>query len=60
VLSAMAEGLSNRQIADRLYLTIPAVSRHVANILHKLDLPPGEENRRVRAILIWLKSETTG
>jgi len=56
----MAEGLSNRQIADRLYLTIPAVSRHVANILHKLDLPPGEENRRVRAILIWLKSETTG
>ena len=57
VLSLMAEGLSNSQIGDRLVLSRTAVSKHVANIFMKLDLPPGEENRRVRAVLTWLREE---
>ena len=47
VLALMAEGLSNGQIARRLVLSDGAVAKHVANIFLKLDLPPGEENRRV-------------
>jgi DNA-binding NarL/FixJ family response regulator len=58
VLVLMAQGLSNAQIADRLAVSAPAVSKHVANIFLKLDLPPGEDNRRVRAVLAWLRAES--
>ena len=54
VLTLMAEGLSNGRIAQRLMVSDGAVAKHVANIFLKLDLPPGEENRRVRAVLAWL------
>ncbi|MGO1591357.1 MAG: response regulator transcription factor [Ancrocorticia sp.] len=57
VLSLMAEGLSNSQIGEKLVLSRTAVSKHVANIFMKLDLPPGEDNRRVRAVLTWLRAE---
>lgn len=55
VLQLMAEGLSNAQICERLFLSGAAVSKHVANVFGKLDLPPGEDNRRVRAVLLWLR-----
>lgn len=54
VLELMAQGLSNSQIEARLHLSRAAVSKHVAAIFLKLDLPPGEDNRRVRAVLAWL------
>lgn len=54
VLDFMARGLSNSQIAERLVISPAAVAKHVAAILLKLDLPPSEENRRVRAILAYL------
>jgi DNA-binding CsgD family transcriptional regulator len=38
VLVLVAEGLTNRQIAERLTLSEHTVHRHVANILLKLDL----------------------
>ncbi|WP_040156148.1 LuxR C-terminal-related transcriptional regulator [Mobilicoccus massiliensis] len=60
VLRLMAEGLSNTQIADRLVLSAAAVSKHVANVFLKLDLPPGEDNRRVRAVLTWLRAAEKG
>ena len=56
VLELMAQGLSNAQIAERLVLSDGAVAKHVANIFRGLDLQPGEENRRVRAVLAWLHS----
>ncbi|QPL04751.1 MULTISPECIES: LuxR C-terminal-related transcriptional regulator [Actinomyces] len=56
VLALMAEGLSNTQVAERLVLSDGAVAKHVANILAKLDLPPGEDTRRVRAVLTWLRA----
>jgi LuxR family maltose regulon positive regulatory protein len=39
VLSLLAQGLTNRQIAERLVLSEHTVHRHVSSILRKLDLP---------------------
>ena len=39
VLRLLAEGLTNRQIAERLVVSEHTVHRHVTNILRKLDLP---------------------
>jgi DNA-binding NarL/FixJ family response regulator len=49
--------LSNTQISQRLVLSRTAVSKHVSNIFMKLDMPPGEDNRRVRAVLTWLRAK---
>ncbi|ALE05946.1 LuxR family transcriptional regulator [Arthrobacter sp. ERGS1:01] len=57
VLTMMAEGESNKDIADALYLSNAAVSKHVANVFLKLGMPPGEDNRRVKAILTWLEHQ---
>jgi DNA-binding NarL/FixJ family response regulator len=38
VLSLVAEGLTNHDIAQRLVLSDHTVNRHVANILRKLGL----------------------
>ncbi|MCR2053257.1 response regulator transcription factor [Actinomyces bowdenii] len=56
VLALMAEGLANSQIAQQLILSEGAVAKHIANVFLKLDLPPGEDNRRVRAVLTWLRA----
>lgn len=56
VLELMAQGLSNTDIADRLFLSRAAVAKHVASIFRGLGLQPGEDNRRVRAILEYLDS----
>jgi LuxR family transcriptional regulator, maltose regulon positive regulatory protein len=39
VLSLLADGLTNRQIAERLVVSEHTVHRHVTNLLRKLDLP---------------------
>jgi LuxR family transcriptional regulator, maltose regulon positive regulatory protein len=39
VLQLVAEGLTNRQIAERLVISEHTVHRHVTNILRKLDVP---------------------
>lgn len=54
VLSLMAKGAANQQIAEQLVVSTAAVAKHVANIFSKLDLGPTEDNRRVRAILAYL------
>lgn len=57
ILQLMSEGLSNQQIQDTLFLSAGAVSKHVASVFTKLDLPPGEDNRRVRAVLAYLTAQ---
>ncbi|MCL2316192.1 MAG: response regulator transcription factor [Actinomycetia bacterium] len=57
VLALMAGGASNAQIAARLVVSPAAVAKHVANIFAKLDLGPGEDNRRVRAVLAYLDAD---
>jgi ATP/maltotriose-dependent transcriptional regulator MalT len=39
VLCLVADGLTNRQIAERLVISEHTVHRHVTNMLRKLDLP---------------------
>jgi LuxR family transcriptional regulator, maltose regulon positive regulatory protein len=39
VLQLLADGLTNRQIAERLVVSEHTVHRHVTNMLRKLDLP---------------------
>ena len=38
VLHLIAEGLSNQEIADALYITLKTVKTHVSNILSKLEV----------------------
>ncbi len=38
VLTLIAEGLTNREIADELYISIKTVQAHRANIMEKLDM----------------------
>jgi DNA-binding CsgD family transcriptional regulator len=55
VLGLMAEGRSNRAIAESLVITERAVERHVTSIFAKLNLTPApEDHRRVRAVLVFL------
>ena len=57
VLALMAEGRSNVAIAQRLFVTEKAVSKHAAGIFAKLDLVPSDDdNRRVLAVLAYLDS----
>jgi predicted ATPase/DNA-binding CsgD family transcriptional regulator len=39
VLRLVAQGHSNQNIADALFISVPTVKRHLTNILGKLDLP---------------------
>jgi DNA-binding NarL/FixJ family response regulator len=55
VITLMAEGRSNKGIAEDLVVTVAAVERHVTSIFGKLGLrPAGEDHRRVLAVLRYL------
>jgi DNA-binding NarL/FixJ family response regulator len=57
VLALMAEGRSNRAIAERLVITERTVEKHVRSILMKLRIPESQEDhRRVLAVLAYLGS----
>lgn len=60
VLELMAEGASNGDIAARLFLSEAAVRKHVGNIFAGLGLQVADENRRVRAILVYLDAARGG
>jgi DNA-binding NarL/FixJ family response regulator len=57
VLALMAEGRSNKAIAEELVVTASTVEKHVTNIFDKLDLDAApEDHRRVLAVLKYLES----
>jgi DNA-binding NarL/FixJ family response regulator len=57
VLALMAQGLSNKAIAQRLVIDVKTVETHIARIMTKLDLhQTPDEHRRVLAVLAWLRS----
>ena len=55
VLALVAEGRTDRGIAEALWLSPKTVETHVRTIFRKLDLPSSAtENRRVHAVLAFL------
>jgi DNA-binding NarL/FixJ family response regulator len=57
VLGLLAEGLSNRAIAARLFVTERTVEAHVKQIFMKLHLDVNaDSHRRVLAVLTYLRS----
>ncbi len=60
VLELIAEGRSNRFIAQELVVTVAAVERHVTSIFAKLRLSPNSaHHRRVLAALRYLSGRST-
>jgi DNA-binding NarL/FixJ family response regulator len=56
VLELMAEGRSNQAIAERMFVTLRAVEKHVTSIFTKLDLAASsDDHRRVLAVLTFLR-----
>lgn len=59
VLALIAEGRSNAAIAAGLFVSEKAVSKHIANIFMKLNLPlSDDDNRRVMAVLAYLNARS--
>ena len=57
VLALIAEGLTDRGIGGRLYLSPKTVEAHVRSIFRKLDLPDDyHDNRRVHAVIAYLRA----
>lgn len=57
VMEQMAEGRTNASIAERLFIGVGAVEKHVSSIFAKLGLEDsGNDHRRVLAVLAFLQS----
>lgn len=55
VLAAMAEGLTNKGIAERLFIAEHTVEKHISNIFAALQLPVSDsDHRRVLAVVTYL------
>jgi DNA-binding NarL/FixJ family response regulator len=55
-LAAMAEGKSNRGIAEAMVISVAAVEKHINRIFSKLGIDAVEsEHRRVHAVLAYLR-----
>ena len=58
VLAAMAEGLTNNSIAERLFLSTSSVEKYITSIFVKLGLSDEKElHRRVSAVLTYLQHQ---
>src|SRR6266702_3153744 len=54
----MAEGRSNKAIAERLFVSEYTVQKHVGNIFDTLRLPPSpDDHRRVLAVVAYLNAQ---
>jgi DNA-binding NarL/FixJ family response regulator len=57
VLALMAEGRSNRAIAERLFVSEHTIEKHVKSIFGTLALPvSADDHRRVLAVVRWLEA----
>lgn len=57
VLALMAQGLTDRGIGERLFVTPKTVETHIRHIFDKLGLPESAtDNKRVHAVLAYLRT----
>ena len=57
VLALVAEGMSNRAVAERLFVTDRTVEAHMAQVFSKLGLEESpDQHRRVLAVLTFLSA----
>ena len=57
VLALMAEGRTNKAIAERLFLSEHTIEKHIKNIFTTLRLPQSpDDHRRVLAVVTYLDS----
>jgi DNA-binding NarL/FixJ family response regulator len=57
VLALMAQGLTDRGIGERLFVTPKTVETHIRHIFGKLGLPESAtDNKRVHAVLAYLRT----
>jgi DNA-binding NarL/FixJ family response regulator len=57
VLALMAEGRTNRAIAEQLVITEHTVEKHVTSVMSKLQIPAStDDHRRVLTVLTFLDS----
>ena len=58
VLALMAEGRTNRAIAEQLVIAEHTVEKHVSNVMGKLRIPASsDDHRRVLTVLTFLDSD---
>jgi DNA-binding NarL/FixJ family response regulator len=58
VLALIAQGRSNRAIAERLFVTEHTIEKHITNIFGTLSLPQStDDHRRVLAVITYLNSQ---
>jgi len=58
VLALMAEGLTDRGISARLYITPKTTETHIRHIFQKLGIPASPaHNRRVHAVLSYVRRD---
>lgn len=62
VLDLLAQGLSNKEIAETLHISLPVPERHLTRIFRRMlpksgggSTEPRRDNRRVLAVLEWLR-----
>ena len=64
VLSLMAKGYSNKEIADELFITKATVLTHICRLYQKLEISEytghGGATYRVRAVLKFLELQKQG
>ena len=59
VLEQLANGLSNRSIAEALHLSIKAIEKYVTSIFRKLGLTDQARiDRRVSAALVYVRARS--
>ena len=57
MLALVAEGMSNKAVAERLFVTDRTVEAHMAAVFSKLGLgETPDQHRRVRAVLTFLRA----
>lgn len=60
MLQLMAKGMSNQEIAKRLFLSLPTVKFHITNILSKIRVDNRTEAVLMAIRLKWVTSPDEG